>query len=266
MWGDLAMLAELQEDYENDTDELMEISSVKDLRYELINENIKSQVEDTYDISKVNFVDEYFNMFDEQMESNGENPERRSAIIAEAILFCTEVIELIDDKFDLGVNFDELEDKGFEDVKNLTYALYDFFVINYRKNIKKFFVKYILSHLDDIYDAFSDTKNRNDVYINSLKEKLSDERAVVILGNLKSVISYISSFEISGKELLKQFNPEKFDIYIIKEALNNLDIDDSFVTEFLYPVNGDYEDDQFTDIFLAIQSSLYKKFLKKTGR
>lgn len=258
------MLADLHEDYEIDNDELIELPQIKEMHYELINESIQEQVDDPFE-SKTNFIDTYFELIESQLESNGENPEVSESIKNDAIQFCLEIVKKIDGKYNIDVDMDTLEEKSLEDIKAFTYSLYDFFLIHYPKNLKKFFVKYIVSHMDDIANSLDHLKDRNDVVTNSLKNKLQDDRAVLILSNLKTVIEHIDTLDISGLDILGVYNPERYEIYVLSEAIQDCLISDSFAHSFFYPLVGDFEDDNYTNIYLAIESGLLKKFKKTVG-
>ncbi len=255
------MLTDLYNSFEVDNDSMMELPELSSLHNELISESILDQIENPFE-SRVNFVDEYFNTVNKQMELNDENPETYAAITSEAIAFCMDVLKLIDKKFELDLDDESLLDKGLEEIKTLTYAAYEFFVIHYFKNLKKFFVKYITMHLDDINDIIGDNKDRNDVVTNAMKIKVDDPRMVNVLSNLKTVINYIDSLELDGSDILDVFNQDKYEIFVLNSAIGNSLISPNFGTKFFAPVTKDYFDDAFSDIFLSIQSSLMRKFVK----
>ena len=255
------MLTDLYNSFEIDNDNMMELPEIGALHNELINESILDQIENPFE-SRVNFVDDYFNTVNKQLELNDENPETYAAIRDEAISFCLDVLKLIDKKFDLDLDDESLLDKGLEEIKTLTYAAYEFFVIHYYKNLKKFFVKYIIMHLDDINDIIGDNKDRNDVVSNAMKVKVDDPRMANVLSNLKMVINYIDSLELDGSDILDVFNQDKYEIFVLNSAIGRSLISASFGTKFFSPVTKDYFDDAYNDIFLSIQSSLMRKFVK----
>ena len=256
------MLNDLFENYEIDTDEYIEIPFIKGLHTELINENIREQIDNPFE-TQVNFIDEYFKTFDNEKESGDENPEVVQAMERDAFDFCYTIINMIDDKYDLNIDQAALDDFSLEKLKSLTYALYDFFVVHYPKNIKKFYVKYILSNLEEIAGVFKDYDDHNDVVTQAFKEKLNDNNAVTVISNLKKVIEYINSLEIKGMDMLSFFNQDRYDIYVLTEAIQDLTIDETFVEKFCYPLKSEFEDEHYTEIYLAIESGLIKKFKKK---
>lgn len=255
------MLTDLVDNYEVDNDELIELPQLKGLHYELINENIRDQIEDPTE-SRVNFIDQYFLSVENELNDNEENIELVQNLKADVVKFCLEVITLLDDKYNLNIDRDAIEDLNLEKMKSLTYALYEFFVIKYVKNLKKFYIKYIMSHLDDICNVFASEQEPNDIMYYSFKEKLKDPRAVTILVNLDKVIEYINTLDIDGMDLIGYYNPERYDIYIISEAMQDLLISETFVDAFIEPMNDKYDETIFTRVKLSIESSLLKKFKK----
>ena len=256
------MLPDLYEnDYDVDEGEILEIPELRNAHSELIDESIKEQIDDPFE-SSANFVDEYFTMMNKQLEKDIDNPDLKEEVTSDARKFCIEVLSMIDDKYDIGLDDDELEQMEFEYLKDLTYGIYDFFVVHYSKNLKKFFIKYIIQNIDTIDEALQGLKDKNDVITNSMKSKLTDERAACIIANLRTVIEYIDDLDMEGSELLGYFNPERYDIYIMNTALEEMVINDGFTHNFFKTVINEYEDDHFTEVFLAIQSGLIKKFKK----
>ena len=255
------MITDILEDVEIDNDELIELPELKSLHSDLIDESIKEQILDPFE-SNVNFVDEYFSIFDKQVENAEENPDLKEQLTTDAKRFCEEVLNMIDDKYDLGIEDETLAEMNVEEIKDLTYAVYDFFVIHYPKNIKKFFVKYIIRNIDTISEALSSLRNKNDVMTNSMKSKLNDERAACIIANLRTVISYIDDLDLKGLDLLAYFNPDRYEIYVLTNAIQDMTISENFVHDFFRVLNTDYEDEHFTEVYISIESGLIKKFKK----
>ena len=216
------MLADLYDDLEIDSDELIELPELQSIHRELIDESIKEQIEDPFD-STVDFVDEYFTLVNNQLDKSEENPDIRDQIITDARQFCMDVLKMIDTKYDLDVNYEEIEDM------NLTEQ---------------------------------GLKDKNDVVTTSMKSKLIDERAARIITNLRTVIGYIDDLDIDGLELLGYFNPDRYDVYVFTNAINDMIVSENFVTKFFKVLTSEYEDEHFSEVYISIESGLIKKFKK----
>ena len=249
----------LDEDYEIDTDELVELPELEATHRELIDESIKEQIEDPFE-SSVNFVDEYFTELEKQIERCDENPDLKAQIITDGKKFCQEVIKMVDAKYSLDIDDETIEEMDLESLMQLTYGIYDFFVVHYPKNLKKFFIKYIIQNIDVINEALMGSRDVNDVMVNSLKTKLNDERAARIIANLRTVIDYIDDLDLDGLEVLGYYNPERYDIYVLTNAIHDMTISENFVRGFFQVLTNSYEDDHYTEIYIAIESGLIKKF------
>jgi hypothetical protein len=256
------MLKDLYEKYEEDSDSEIELTGVKDVHYELIHESIADQVKDPF-VTQVNFMEEYFDSIDQQKKINGENPEIAEELRQDTVTFCKEVIAMINEKFQLDIEESSLDELSDDNIKNFAMALYEFFITNYPKNIKKFFIKYIIAHIDDIANVLSEFKNKTDVVTTSLKEKLKDERQAIIMSNLKKVVEYIDSLDLDGMELLSVFNQDRWDVYTLTEAMEDMLIGDTFVHTFFYPLMGEYDDENHENVMNGIASGLLNKFMKE---
>jgi hypothetical protein len=151
---------------------------------------------------------------------------------------------------------------NLEDLQPICSAVYDFFTVHYARNLKKFFIKYIIRNIDTISEALQSLKDKNDVVTTSMRGKLTDERAAIIIANLRKVIDYIDDLDLDGMEVLSYYNPERYDIYIMTNAINDLIIGENFVRDMFKMLTVDYEDEHFTDVYISIESGLIKKFRK----
>lgn len=255
------MLSQYEEDYELDNDELMELPELRGLHAELIDEEIKEQVENPFE-SKINFLDDYFEDYDVLYEQYEENPDMMNTLNSDATNFCLEVINLIDEKYGLDVDEESLSELGIDKLKAITYSLYEFFVVNYSKNLKKFFVKYIMNNSEEIYNVLSNVQSKNDVFTVSYKQKLSDEKIAVILSNLKTVIEYVNSLDLEPLEVMDIYNPERYDIFQITSLITDGTLNGDFTAKFFEPLVYSNSSEDYIDMFSSIEGGLIKKFRK----
>lgn len=256
------MMSIYEDDYDIDNDELQELPELKSLHSELINEEITEQVENPF-LNKINFLDEYFDEYDDLVEQYDENPDMMNKLESDAKDFCGEVLNLIDKKFNLDLDEDIVSGYSVDEIRSITYSLYDFFIVSYVKNLKKFFVKYIVKNKDDIYSVLSEVKDRNDVMTVSYKQKLNNEEVAVIVSNLRTVIEYINSLDLEPLQLLDIYNPERYDVYQITALISEGTLTGDFVSKFLEPVIYQDTSEDYIEIFTSIEGGLIKKFRKQ---
>lgn len=242
-------------------DDLIKLPNIKGIHYELINENIRDQIENPFE-NQINFLDEYVTEVRKELENNEENPDVVSAIKNDEWNFCIEIMQLISDKFNLDFDVDESDEIGLDRLIGITQSAYNFFVVNYAKNLKKFFIKFIKQNYKDIGKVLSEYKNNQDVTTSSLKSKINDEDKVVILAQLHSAIDYIISLELPGLDIMSYYNQDKYDIYILTEAMTDGIIGEDFGPQFMAPITETNNDDYFDSVYLGIQSGLIEKFMK----
>lgn len=255
------MMSIFEDEYDIDNDELMELPELRSLHAELINEEIAEQVEDPFQ-NKVNFLDDYFDEYDDLMEQYDENPDMVNKLVSDATEFCNEVLKLIDEKYGLDIDEEQVSDFGIDKLKAVTYSLYDFFVINYTKNLKKFFVKYIIKNKEEICNVLADARDRADVTTTSFKQKLNSEDIAVILSNLRTVIEYVNSLDLEPLEMMDIYNPERYDVYQINELISEGILNGDFVSKFFEPIIYQDTSEDYIEIFSSIEGSLLKKFKK----
>lgn len=255
------MMSIFEDEYDIDNDEIQELPELRSLHAELINEEISEQVEDPF-VSKVNFLDDYFDEYDDLMEQYDENPDMVAKLVDDATAFCNEVLKLIDEKYNLDLDDDALAEYGIEKLKAVTYSLYDFFIINYTKNLKKFFVKYIIKNAEEICNVLNDVRDKTDVTTVSFKQKLNNEHVAVILSNLRTVIEYVNSLDLEPLEVMDIYNPERYDVYQISTMITDGVLNGDFVSKFFEPIIVQDTSEDYIEIFSSIEGNLLKKFKK----
>lgn len=244
------------EDFEEDRDEYILIPSIKDLHVELIEESIKDQINNGFG-SSANFVEAFSEEIAKSLESNLDEDVRKNIEIEAERFYCS-VIDMVDSKFKLDVDLDQIAGYRYDTIQEITEALYQFFIIDYAKNIKKFYVKYITENQDMLGEQFELNK-RKDVSTISFKKKIVSRNIAIILSNINSVIEYINDLDIDPSEFISYFNNERYEVRVISDAIDNFYITGNFVPYFLSEMDESYQGDEYDTILLNIQNSLYKK-------
>lgn len=240
---------------EDDNDEYILIPKLKDLQKELLEECLKDQINDPYS-SSTNFIEPYKESVFMALR-NDLSEETKASILEDNDNFYTSILEMINDKFDLGIDMTAISnDRDY--LMNLTEAIYEFFIINYMKNIKKFFVKFITHNQSDIAEMFDNGKKK-DVSTIAFKKKIVSKDIATILANIDSVLSYIYNLNIDSQEFISFFNQDKYEVRVISDAINNFIITGDFVGEFLSDIGINKQTGGYDTIIVKIQNSLYEK-------
>ena len=137
------------------------------------------------------------------------------------------------------------------DCYSIAYNLYDLFVCNYSKNIINFFINYILSNMNELYDniGLEKYKKEKDSTSNYVKRIYDDQILATIISRIKDVIYYISGFDIGLVVFMSYCNYNTTFINFIMD--NIVETDYIFKREFLHILDNPA---LITDIRISIQN------------
>lgn len=250
-------MVNINDEYEYDRSEFTVIPSLEGLHRELIEETIKEQIANPFKTS-TDFMDSYSYMLDTILETaTGED--NIGDIEYDARVFYQDIIQKIDDRFGLGVNMDVICQYNVEDVRTFAESLYKFFILDYSKNIKKFYTRYILSHQNEIQSAL-DTNNKKDVTTIAYKKKVSNKFISYALSDLENIISYIRDLSIPNQDFIEYYNQDKLEVSNIEKAIECGIIEGDFVDNFIGKIELGYG---YDEIMSNIRNSLFNKGIKK---
>lgn len=242
-------------DFEDDNDEYILIPKLKDLQTELLEECIKAQIADPHS-SSTNFIEPYHDDLIVALKSEMSD-DTRTAIMQDAEEFYTTILMLINNKFNLDIDMTTVS-RNNDYLVTLTDAIYQFFIIDYVKNIKKFFVKFITQNQSDIAAMF-DSDKKKDVSTTVFKKKLLSKNMVTILSNIDAVLSYIYNLNIDAADFIDFFNQDRYEVKVISDAIDDFVITGDFVQSFLSEIGNNQQTGGYDIIILKVQNALYDK-------
>jgi hypothetical protein len=233
---------------------------LEELSQDLLSESIKYQIQNPFS-SKTNLLQEFIDEYDETAEWLDGNDEATYTNNNIAMNFYVSVIKMIDEKFKLDIDYTTIESLNVDGLRNLTEGLYTFFIIKYEKNVAKYLTGLILDFKDTIIDNLDkDGLDTDSVSYVSYKRKLTNPKDVYIFTEINNVIQQIRTIELSVDDFIEYFNEEKFEVAIVKYAVDNFIITGEFVKDFLEPVFGyDVQNDDFDRIISDVLQNLFKK-------
>lgn len=243
-----------------DDDDVIRLSPLEELSQDLLSESIKYQIQNPFS-SKTNLLQEFIDEYDETAEWLDGNDEATYTNNNIAMNFYVSVIKMIDEKFKLDIDYTTIESLNVDGLRNLTEGLYTFFIIKYEKNVAKYLTGLILDFKDTIIDNLDkDGLDTDSVSYVSYKRKLTNPKDVYIFTEINNVIQQIRTIELSVDDFMEYFNEEKFEVAVVKYAVDNFIITGEFVKEFLEPVFGyDVQNDDFDRIISDVLQNLFKK-------
>ena len=245
--------------------ELVLVPEIKNVHRELIKESILLQISEAFS-SSADYVETFNEQIESTLEEQGVDIETCSGSVRSACLdFYCEVMNAISDEFSLDCDLDTIRDKGFDYCKNACEAMYSFFIIRRKKNIKNMYVGFILKNMKNIVSEYEAYKKKKDVTTVSIKKKVPDSNMALILSNIDQIIGHVSSLDLDMLDMIKYLNMDKFDNEVINELMELSLINSAYQSIYFEPMQKSYQDEAYDEISVSIQKSLSKNIKNKKG-
>ena len=221
-----------------------------DLPLDIIKENVKSQIEDPL-VFVSNQCDEVYETLNEALDEFGHIDEYKQEIYEMKDSFSIFILEELDKKFNLGVDFDNLQDY---ELHEMAVNCYDFFIVNIKEYISNFILNFILCNKSMLCEAFEDVTTLN------MKRITKNKEDVVILSNLNSVINYILDLDHYPEDFIELApEPGEYVGSCITEYVNSFKLAGNFVVNLLNEVrysHNDIIDEIASDITMTMIENL----------
>lgn len=236
---------------ENEIDHIL-----ADIPFDLLRETILEQIE--YPINNsINYLDTILSkakMYTERYRDTEIDTDVTKAVNE----FLVSIMVEIDAKYQLGLDIDVISESA--DVYEIGEAVYNYFIVNYSKNISRFMAKYIEKYKKTLSDTFTDI-NKKDVSTISYKRIIKNKDDLVIIANLPDILKYIIDQEIDDVEFL-QLSSGNNDYYssIIINLLESNRMLGGFVVNYLGSCRDQY-DYVYDEIHTKIKVKIMKKYM-----
>ena len=242
------------------------IPTVKGIHRELLEENIKNQIENPF-TSSTNYV-ETFNsqisdIIDEEEIEDGSDAMK--AINNERISFYASVIDLVDNAFRLECDIDTIMDKNVEEIGDICEALYDFFITKRKKNIKNMMLNYILRNRIEICDALDILRKKKDVTTVGVGKAVEDPQFALLITNVQEVLRYVKSLDISMEGMIEYVDLDLYNNELVGSLMEMGVIRSDFQARYFAPLWG-YQDCDYDDIIAKIVHGFEKAYRKKVKK
>lgn len=241
--------------------EMVIVPAIKDLHRTLLEEDIKEQLAHPFDAS-VDCVESFKQQTIEALEDEDLDSDDRRAIKDEQVSFYTEVIELISEKYNLECDTETLASRNIEELGDVCEAMYSFFVLKLKKNIKNLMLNYILANTKEICKSLDYLKKKKDVTTLSLRKKIDDPDISMIASNLTEVLSYIKELDISMDVMIKNLDLDLYNNDQINTLMEEGVIRSDFQVYYFELLWG-FQDCNYDDIVTKIINGLAKSIKKK---
>jgi len=231
-------------------------SLLAELPFELIKESILEQINDPIS-TKTNYVDiiiDKCEMFKSQYEGDDDLRQQIDESLRDFFVF---IIKNIDDKFNLGIDINEIA--SYNNFVTVGTAIYKYFILRYSKNVTRFIIKYIFKHKKRLSEYYQD-KTKRDVSTLAYKKQIKNIDDLTIITNLPTIIKYIISLDITSEEFVSlSASDDNFNASVVMNLItSNLLIGDFFESYIKLCVNShEYIIDELqTDIRIKLLNKI----------
>lgn len=245
-------------DFEVLGDSVIEVSPLKDLSQELLDEFISIQIKEPFEM-RTNFVENFTDEVDLLAINNGDDEDYVKQIRDEANEFYLTIIHKIEDQFRLDIDPDVIDALERHGIQNVCEALYEFFTVNYTKNVAKYLARVTLGNVDVILDELANNEKAKDVSTMALKQKVDDEVFATLLANINLVVSIAKDINIEPIDMMQYFNQDNFDVSVIRYCIEEHVINGNFRKPFLDLI---FDNDQ-DYVYDSIVADVYQYFLQQ---
>lgn len=245
-------------DFEVLGDSVIEVSPLKDLSQELLDEFISIQIKEPFEM-RTNFVENFTDEVDLLAINNGDDEDYVKQLRDEANEFYLTIIHKIEDQFRLDIDPDVIDALDRHGIQNVCEALYEFFTVNYTKNVAKYLARVTLGNVDVILDELANNEKAKDVSTMALKQKVDDEVFATLLANINLVVSIAKDINIEPIDMMQYFNQDNFDVSVIRYCIEEHVINGNFRKPFLDLI---FDNDQ-DYVYDGIVADVYQYFLQQ---
>lgn len=245
-------------DFEVLGDSVIEVSPLKDLSQELLDEFISIQIKEPFEM-RTNFVENFTDEVDLLAINNGDDEDYVKQIRDEANEFYLTIIHKIEDQFRLDIDPDVIDALDRHGIQNVCEALYEFFTVNYTKNVAKYLARVTLGNVDVILDELANNEKAKDVSTMALNQKVDDEVFATLLANINLVVSIAKDINIEPIDMMQYFNQDNFDVSVIRYCIEEHVINGNFRKPFLDLI---FDNDQ-DYVYDGIVADVYQYFLQQ---
>ena len=245
-------------DFEVLGDSVIEVSPLKDLSQELLDEFISIQIKEPFEM-RTNFVENFTDEVDLLAINNGDDEDYVKQIRDEANEFYLTIIHKIEDQFRLDIDPDVIDALDRHGIQNVCEALYEFFTVNYTKNVAKYLARVTLGNVNVILDELANNEKAKDVSTMALKQKVDNEVFATLLANINLVVSIAKDINIEPIDMMQYFNQDNFDVSVIRYCIEEHVINGNFRKPFLDLI---FDNDQ-DYVYDGIVADVYQYFLQQ---
>ena len=236
----------------NITNSLEIESALSELSFDLIKENIREQIHNLdSNIDYINPIEDRFNVI---LEEFGEDEDIVRAASETMHNLYNFILEEIAESFDIDINIDAI---SLDALPETTNSIYQFLVLKARKNITKFYAKYIIKIKKGLLEPYIGEK-RKDILSTVLKKQTKNKDDIIILSKSPSIFkAIVSNMDFDSETLISFVADNEYYAIVMKNLIDSDIIMGNIMDKYTVMIRDN------SDLYDDIYSRVYKKLTKK---
>ena len=234
----------------------LEIESVlSELSFDLIKENIREQIHNLD--SNIDYISPIEDRYNVILEEYGEDEDVVKAASETMHNLYNFILEEISESFDIDINIDAI---GLDVLPETVNSIYQFLVLKARKNITKFYTKYIIKNKKGLVEPYVGEK-RKDILSSVLKKQTKNKDDIIILSKSPSIFkAIVFNMDFDSDELIKFVVDTEYHGIAIKNLIESDIIIGNIMDKYTVMIRDN--SDLYDDVYGRVYSKLVKKLIK----
>lgn len=157
----------------------------------------------------------------------------------------------------LNIGIPEIGDMSDDEQDRILIALYEYFILDMKKNFVQRVMHYIRNYNDN--GILSICERKKDITTMSLKNEIEDEDTVLIISNICNIIDYSLRDTDIDDFLMSTAHPDRGNYLVIKDLYDNFKITGNFVRSYMNMITVSFQ----SELELKIREKVLKQYRRK---
>lgn len=229
--------------------------ALTELNIDFIQENIIEQIK--FLDSETDFISPIEDRYSIIKEEYSDHPD----IIIEANKTMTDIYDFllneIASSFDIDIDINRIDKEKYGEV---AYGLYFFLILKCRKNLYKFYYKYMIHNKSILVEPYMSDKPK-DLLSTVLKKYTKNKEDIMLLSKCPSIFkSLVFNMDFDNKDFMTYIDNSEYYSSIVLDLIDNEIIMGNFVDRYMVMIRENI--DLYDDIYSRLFPKISKKLLK----
>lgn len=230
-------------------------SALSELDFNLIRENIREQIQNLD--NNVDYISPIENKFRLIMDEYDIDNDIKSSAMDSMQELYEFTLDEIASSFDIDINY---EGQSLQNLSEMAKSLYEFLVLKARKNITKFYSKFIIKNKKMLTEPYAAEK-RKDLSSTVLKKVTKNKDDIIILSKCPAIFkSLVFNMDFDSDELMKVVVDTEYHGLNVKHMVASDSVIGNFMAKYVSMIrdNSDLYDDVYCRVYSKVSNKLIK--------